>query len=368
MIRSAVWLQTFGRAARLFAAVLAVGAIWATLLAGPPAGAVEKLAIAHLYPENLTNNEVHPAMVYFKTLLEERTGGFYEVEIFAGGQLGNEVETLRETQDGVTIQMTIPSSGAFSSFYRKYQAIVAPYLFPDKLTAWAFFDSAFMADFMGGLPEIGLRYLGTMDDGGGFVVLTNSLRPVYSKADLVGMRVRTEENPSHMAIMNAMGASATPMAWGDVIPALATQTAHAQFNAPVVIAAFNLWDVQKYVTYLNHIYNTLNWVVSETWFQAQSEAHRLEILRASREAILYSRALAAHLSIQAVEESKKKGMVVNTIAADDLAELRRMSLAGYREWAIDEFGLPAELVDGVRAEVARIHEELGRTYLRRYAR
>ena len=154
MIRSGVWLQSVCRVARLFANLLALGAIWATLLAALPAGAAEKLAIAHLYPENMTNNEVHPAMVYFKTLLEERTGGFYEVEIFAGGQLGNEVETLRETQDGVTIQMTVPSSGAFSSFYRKYQAIVAPYLFPDKLTAWAFFDSEFMAEFMADLHKV----------------------------------------------------------------------------------------------------------------------------------------------------------------------------------------------------------------------
>ena len=171
-----------------------------------------------------------------------------------------------------------------------------------------------------------------------------------------------------MAIMNAMGASATPMAWGDVIPALATKTAHAQFNAPVVIAAFNLWDVQKYVTPLNHIYNTLTWVVSDPWFKRQSPEHREQILRAAREAILYSRAVAAHLSIEALAEAKKRGMVFNTVAPEAQAELRALAIAGYRKWAVGEFKLPEALVDGVRAEVGRIQKEMGTAFMKQYAR
>ena len=153
-----------------------------------------------------------------------------------------------------------------------------------------------------------------------------------------------------------------------MIPALATGTAHAQFNAPIVIASFNLWDVQQYVTFLNHIYNTLTWVVSETWYQEQTPRHREQILRAVREAVLFSRPLAAHLSVLAVEQGKEKGMEFNTIAPDDLAELRNLAVAGYREWAVNDFGLPADLVDGVRAEVGRIHQELGATFVQRYGR
>ena len=93
--------------------------------------AAEKLAIGTVYPADMTNNEVYPALMYFKTLLEEQSGGAYEVEIFGGGQLGSEVEVTRECQKGVTVQMSIASSGAFSSFYKKYQAIIGPYLFPD---------------------------------------------------------------------------------------------------------------------------------------------------------------------------------------------------------------------------------------------
>jgi TRAP-type C4-dicarboxylate transport system substrate-binding protein len=328
----------------------------------------EQLIVFTLFPGDMTNNETYPALRYFKALLEERTGGAYEVKIFPGGQLGNEVEATRECQAGTTIQMVTISSGAFSSFYKKYQAVVQPYLFPDRLTAWAFFDSGFFANFMDELPSIGLRYLGTMDDGGGFVVLTNSLRPVKTPADFEGVRVRTEENPAHMAVMNAMGASAVPMAWGDVATALATKTAHAQFNAPSIITWAKLWETQKYVTFLNPMYNTNHWLASDKWFKSQSEEHQEVILECAREAIVYSRGIAAHLSELAVDECKQHGMKINYILPKDMAQFEKLAIAGYRKWAVDEFGLKADLLDSVRNEVERIKQELGNTFLEQYAK
>ncbi len=349
--------------------VLAVGVLIAASVCGSGTGwAAEKLTIGTVYPGDMTNNEVYPALKYFKTLLLEKTGRTYDVEIFAGGQLGSEVEVTRECQAGDTVQMSIASSGAFSSFYKKYQAIVAPYLFPDRLTAWAFFDSDFFAQFMGGLPAIGLRYLGTMDDGGGFVVLTNNLRPVRTPEDFKGMRIRTEENPAHMAIMNAMGASAVPMAWGEVATALATKAAHGQFNAPSIITWAKLWETQKYVTFLNHIYNTNTWLVSDKWFKAQSPENQKIIIECARAAIIYSRGVAAHLSELAVDESKAHGMKFNHITPQNMAKFKSLAQAGYRKWAVEDFGLEAALLDSVQNELLRINKELGDTLMARYGK
>jgi TRAP-type C4-dicarboxylate transport system substrate-binding protein len=338
------------------------------ILGAGTAPAAEKLAIGTVYPGNMDDNEVYPALRYFVELLGAKTGGAYDVEIFPGGQLGSEVEMTRECQDGATLQMSIDSSGAFSSFYKKYQAIISPFLFPDRATAWGFFDSDFFADFMGELPGIGLRYLGTMDDGGGFVVLTNSLRPVKTVADFKGMRVRTEENPAHMAIMNALGASAVPMAWGQVATALATKVADAQFNAPSIITWAKLWETQKYVTFLNHIYNTNTWVISEKWFKAQSPGNQKAIIESARAAIIYSRGVAAHLSALAVDEAKKHGMEFNSITPENIAEMKKMAQAGYRKWAVDDFGLQAELLDRIQDEVSGIQKTMGDTLMLRYGK
>jgi TRAP-type C4-dicarboxylate transport system substrate-binding protein len=218
------------------------------------------------------------------------------------------------------------------------------------------------------LPPIGLRYLGTSDDGGGFVALTNNLRPVYSPADFKGMRIRTEENPAHMAVMNAMGASAVPMAWGQVATSLATKVAHGQFNALSVAVFAKLWETQEYVTYLNHFYNTLTWLISEKWFKAQSPQHQQAIVEAAREAIKYSRGVAAYLSDLAVEKCKKQGMKLNRITPENMAKFKKLAQAGYRKWVVEDFGLEAAQIDGVRNEVDRINKELGKMLVDRYGK
>ncbi|RMF92989.1 MAG: ABC transporter substrate-binding protein [Nitrospinota bacterium] len=326
-----------------------------------------KLVLAHIYPGELENNEVHPAVVYFKKLVEERTAGQLTVEIFPGGQLGSEIEYTREAQAGVTVHSAILSSGAFSSFYRKYQAVVAPYLFPDRLTAWAFFDSKFFAEFMRDLiKETGLRYLGTMDDGGGFVALTSSLRQVRKPADFKGMRVRTEENPAHMAIMKALGASVVPMAWGEVATALATGVAHAQFNAPSILVWAKMWETQKYVSFTNHIYNTLTWVINDKFFRSLPPDQQRVVLKAAREAIILSRGLAAQLSERAIDTLKEKGMELAFLTPEELKAFEKLAKPAFEKWAVEEFKLDPNLIRSVRQEVERIAQELDKRYAEFY--
>ncbi len=168
--------------------------------------------------------------------------------------------------------------------------MVYPYLFPDYLTAWAYFDSDFNKNFMEQVrSETGFRYLGTLDDGGGFTSFTNSVRLIKEPKDLVGIRVRTEENPAHVALMEALGATAIPLEWGQVITALATGVADAQFNAPINGTKYKLYEILPYASYTGHIYNTLNWVVNDKWFSDLPENYQEIILRSAREAITIAR-------------------------------------------------------------------------------
>ena len=255
------------------AAALAIGlGLTAALSLGPAVPAAQaaeyKMVIAHLLPEDLTNNEVHPALVHFEALVEAATDGDIDVQIFGGGALGSEVENGKEAQVGKTLQSAVMSSGAMSSFYREYQIITTPFLFPNYAVARAYFDGPWHAEFMKGAIESSkLRYLGTFDDGGGFVAFTNNKRLIKTVDDIKGLKIRVEENPAHVATMKALGASATPLPWGEVVTALGTGLADGQFNAPGVSLAFKLWEVNDYTTLSGHVYNSISWMVSENWYQ-----------------------------------------------------------------------------------------------------
>jgi tripartite ATP-independent transporter DctP family solute receptor len=318
-----------------------------------------QMVIAHLLPEDLSDNEIAPAMAHFKTLVEARTGGDLEVQVFGAGALGSEVETGKQAQTGTTVQSSVMSSGAMSSFYPKYQIITTPFLFPNYRVAWEYFDGPWHAELMtGAIEEAGLRYLGTFDDGGGFVAFTNNVRPIRTVDDIKGLKIRVEENPAHVATMKALGASATPLPWGEVLTALGTGLADGQFNAPGVSSSFKLWDVNDYTTWSGHVFNSQSWMVSETWFQSLPDEYQAIVVDSAQEAIKMAHGIAALSAVRGWQESCENFDECIILADDEKQKMADIARPAWKEWIVNDFGIEESLVDELWAEVDRIHAEI----------
>jgi TRAP-type transport system periplasmic protein len=316
------------------------------------------MVIAHLLPEDLRDNEVSPAMAHFESLVEARTGGDIDVQVFGAGALGSEVDTGKQAQQGTTVQASVMSSGAMSSFYPDYQIITTPFLFPNYRVAWDYFDGDWHAELMrGAIDEAGLRYLGTFDDGGGFVAFTNNVRPIRTLADIEGLKIRVEENPAHVATMKALGASATPLPWGEVLTALGTGLADGQFNAPGVSASFKLWDVNDYTTWSGHVFNSQSWMVSEAWFQSLPDEHKAIIVDSAQEAITMAHGIAALAAVIGWQESCEQFEECIILADDEKQKMADVARPAWKEWITTDFGVEAALVDELWAEVDRIEAE-----------
>lgn len=326
-----------------------------------------EMVIATQLPEDMSNNAIYPALVHFKNLVESRTGGEVEVSIFGGGQLGSEVENGSEVQGGRTLQSTIMSTGAMSSFYGDYQLVTAPFLFTNWRQAWAFFDGEWFADFMSDTQDkANMRYLGTFDDGGGFVAFTNNKRLIKTVKDLDGLNIRTEENPAHVAIMHSLGASATPLPWGELITALETGLADGQFNAPVLNTTFNFDAVTDYTTLTGHVYNSAPWVVSESWYQELPEKHQRAITSSAREAIAVSHGMSAGLATGSWEESCKRFEECYIMPADERERMADIARPAWQNWIVNEFGMEQGLVTDMLAEVERVGAEVSEQDHQRY--
>ena len=360
--------KTTGYSTGLPAVAVAVIACVAALGAAQRGQAAEyTMVIPHLLPEDLTNNEVQPALVHFESLVEARTAGGIEVELFGGGQLGSEVENGKEAQIGKTVQAAVMSSGAMSSFFKEYQIITTPFLFPSYQVARAYFDGAWHANFMrGAIESSGLRYLGTFDDGGGFVAFTNNKRLIRTVDDIQGLRIRVEENPAHVAIMKALGASATPLPWGEVITALSTGLADGQFNAPGASLAFKLWEVNDYTTWSGHVYNSISWMVSEQWYQSLPEDYRRIVVQSAREAIQMSHGFAALAAVRGWVASCQEFVECHILGNDEKRKMAAVARPAWKQWITEDFGIDAALIDALWAEVGRIEQELAATDMERY--
>ncbi|MFW6076518.1 MAG: TRAP transporter substrate-binding protein DctP [Hyphomicrobiales bacterium] len=342
-------------------------ALLALTSAGTASAQDYTMAIAYLPPEDMTNNEMHPTLVHFESLVEAETDGAIDVQLFGGGQLGSEVETGKQAQEGVLLQSTVISSGAMSSFLPEYQVITAPFLFPNYHVAHAYFDGPWHADLMSKTIEsAGLRYLGTYDDGGGFVAFTNNERLIKTAEDLEGLKIRVEENPAHVATMKALGASATPLPWGEVVTALSTGLADGQFNAPGVSKSFKLWEVNDYTTLSGHVYNSQSWLVSENWYQSLPEEYQEIVVRSAREAIELAHGIAALQAIDGWQLSCEQFEECYVLPAAEREKMAEIARPAWREWIVDDFGLDAELVDGLLEEVSRVEKELYAEDMERY--
>ncbi|MFA5522192.1 MAG: TRAP transporter substrate-binding protein DctP [Castellaniella sp.] len=348
----------FGRKAlgSLSALALAIGMVAGS--AAPAMAAEFKMAIAHIWPEDM-ENEVHPALIHFKSIVEAETDGAVEVEIYGNQQLGSEVETGKQAQNGKLLQSTVISSGAMSSFYKNYQIVTSPFLFPNFQVAHAFFDGPWFRDFMkGSIEESGLRYLGTYDDGGGFVAFT-SKKLIRTADDIKGLKIRVEENPAHVAVMRSLGASATPLPWGEVVTALGTGLADGQFNAPGVSKFFKLWEVNDYTTLSRHIYNTQTWLVSDKWMSTLPDNYKEIIIQAAREAVGISHGIAALQAIVGWEVSCKEFKECYVLPADERQKMADIARPAWKNWIVNDFGIQEEKVDALWAEVDRLTKEIG---------
>ncbi|MHC5654017.1 TRAP transporter substrate-binding protein DctP [Stappia sp. ICDLI1TA098] len=346
---------------RLAVRRLLAGAVFALAALAPVAApaASYTMTIAHLYPDDLTNNETAPALKHFEQLVETATNGDIDVQVFGNGALGGEVEIAQQARAGMTIQSVMLGSGTQATFFRDYEMITSPFLFPDYRTAWTFFDSPWFAKFMRPMVEqAGLRYLGTLDDGGGFVAFANNKRLIRTVEDLKGLRIRIEENQAHMTIMRALGAAPTPLPWGELQTGLATGLVDGHFHAPGVNDIFKFYDVADYTTWSGHVYNTITWSVSETWFKTLPDDYKIIVMSAAREAVAMAHGIATQITVIGWTNSCKKFKECYVLPDAEKARMRAIAQPYYRDWLVETFGPRATLYDDLRAEVDRIHREL----------
>ncbi|MDY2985279.1 MAG: DctP family TRAP transporter solute-binding subunit, partial [Synergistes jonesii] len=196
---------------RIFAVMVAIA-----IMAAGAASAAPDYTIKVGY----IGSETHPTMQAMKTFakdVEAGSKGKIKVELYPNAQLGGDRELCEGVQMG-TIQMAIPSTSALAGFDKRIQVLDLPYLFTTRKAAFDAVDGELGQKLNSYLEKKGFFVLGYQENG--FRHVTNSKRPIKSPADLKGLKIRTMENPMHIAFFKELGANPTPMSWGELYTAL----------------------------------------------------------------------------------------------------------------------------------------------------
>ncbi len=235
-------------------------------------------------------SDTHPTMQAMKVFAKDVDAGSkgkIKVELYPNAQLGGDRELCEGVQMG-TIQMAIPSTSALAGFDKRIQVLDLPYLFTTRKAAFDAVDGELGQKLNTYLSKKGFEVLGYQENG--FRHVTNSKRPIKTPADLKGLKIRTMENPMHIAFFKELGANPTPMSWGELYTALQQGTVDAQENPYAMIDDGKFYEVQKYVSETGHVFSYEILIANKKFMDKLPADLRKVVVDAAHKAIMAQRA------------------------------------------------------------------------------
>ena len=243
----------------------------------------------------------------FAKEVEKRTGGRYKVQGFYSGSLGGERESIEAVQLG-TQELTLSSTGPVPNFVPAARILDIPFLFRDKAHARAVLDGPIGQDMLKEFDNKGFKALAWAENG--VRHMTKSKRAVNAPEDLKGLKMRTMENPVHVAAYKGFGIVTTPMAFPEVFTALQQGTVDGQENPLSVIMAAKFDQVQKHLSLTGHVYSPAIFLMNKAAFDKLSAADQQAFLEAAKEGTKANRARVDEDDAKGVAELRSKGMTV----------------------------------------------------------
>lgn len=277
------------------------------------------------------------AAMKFKEEIDKALPGKYDVIVHHSAALGSETQVLQQLQLG-TVQMSVCTTGPIEAFVPEIKALEMPFLFASYEAADKVLDGAIGKDLLNRFEKAGLVGMHFLDNG--FRNVTNSKRAIGNPDDLKGLKIRTMESPTHLAIWRAIGANPTPMAW-PITTQLQQGVLDGQENPISVISAGKLNEAgQKYLSLTRHVYSALVFVASKAFMDRLPAADRKAFMEASRTASMTGRSHIRDNEASQLAALKSAGMQV--IDKPDLAAFRTKtepvyaSLGGDAKKIVDE--------------------------------
>jgi len=239
---------------------------------------VLKLAETHPqdYPTTKGNYE-------FARLVKERTNGRIVVEVFHSKQLGEEKAVIEQVQLGA-IDFTRVSISPVSAFVRDLDALQLPYLYRNSDHMWKVLNGPIGQDILKKLEASNFVGLGWFEAGSRNFYTKKQVKTV---ADLKGMKIRVQQAPLMVGMVEALGAVATPLAFGEVYSALQTGVIDgAENNWPSYLSTSH-YEVAKFLITDEHTRVPEITIASKKVFDKLSKEDQAIIKKAARDAVPY---------------------------------------------------------------------------------
>lgn len=229
-----------------------------------------------------TGGSEEAALERFKEIIAERSEGRFNVDVYLGGQLGNELDVLQLLNLGQT-QMALTGGAFMGEFAAEYDAVSIPFVFPNwEAAEYYLMETESGQSLQDQARERGnLVYLGPQMRA--FRHMTSS-KPINTPEDLNGLRMRLPQIPVWLDVWQELGVQVVVIPAPDIYLAMRTGQVEAHENSLASPYTRQMWEVQDYIITTAHLSFPWHWVASARWWDSLSDEDRTMISEAVEEA------------------------------------------------------------------------------------
>jgi tripartite ATP-independent transporter DctP family solute receptor len=271
---------------------------------------------AYAQEMTLKSSDTHPdgyptveAVKFLGELVKERTGGRIAIEVYHSAQLGEEKDTIEQTRAGV-IDMNRVSLGPFNNIVEETQAVSLPYIFKSIDHMHKVMDGPIGEEILKAFEAHDLVGLAFYDSGSRSFY--NARKPIKSIDDLKGMKLRVIQSDVFVAMVNALGANAVPMPYGEVYSAIQTGVIDGAENNWPSYESSKHYEVAKHYTLDQHLIVPEVLVMSKASWDKLSPQDQAIVKAAAKESVAKMRALWAEREAASEKTVRAAGSEVVT--------------------------------------------------------
>lgn len=203
-------------------------------------GRVKVIKLAHGLDRS---HSVHKAMEFMAEYVYEKSRGKMRIDIYPSEQLGSERECLELLQIG-SLGMTKVSCSILEGFVPSMSVLSLPFIFKDDSHKFKVLEGKIGRELLLDGEEFWLRGLCFFDAGSRSFYTKD--KPILKPSDLEGLKIRTQESPTSMKMVQALGGSPTPISWGELYSALQQGVVDGAENNPPSFYLSRHYEVCKY--------------------------------------------------------------------------------------------------------------------------
>jgi TRAP-type transport system periplasmic protein len=299
-------------------------------IGAPHVARAQAAEFSYKYANNLP--DAHPMNARAKEMaaaIKAETNGKFDLQIFPNNQLGSDTDMLSQVRSG-GIEFFTLSGLILSTLVPAASINGIGFAFPDYDTVWKAMDGDLGAYVRGEIKKAGLEVMDKIWDNG-FRQTTSSTKPITGPDDFKGFKIRVPVSPLWTSMFKAFDAAPASINFSEVYSALQTKVVEGQENPLAIISTAKLYEVQKYCSLTNHMWDGFWFLANRRAWEAVPADMRAIVAKHINAAAVLERADTAKLNAGLQKDLADKGLVFNQPVVGPFRDKLR-SAGFYAEW------------------------------------